>query len=93
MLSSFRWVDDQVELDHARLAMLAVLLTGAVGAGVPTSTDFGEASVGLLNAVSIGCTNARLPCDEVPGASNAHASILEPAQEFSYATWSSRMHN
>lgn len=39
----------QVELDHARLAMLAVLLTGAVGAGagVPSDASFMDAQHGF----------------------------------------------
>lgn len=46
-------VGAQVELDHARLAMLAVLLSGAVSAGVPTTADFMDASATLLAGVSI----------------------------------------
>lgn len=42
-----------MELDHARLAMLAVLLSGAVSAGVPTTADFMDASASLLAGVSI----------------------------------------
>lgn len=41
----------QVELDHARLAMLAVLLTGVVGAGagagVPASAEIFDSNLGL----------------------------------------------
>lgn len=39
----------QVELDHARLAMLAVLLTGVVGAGagVPASAELLDTNLGL----------------------------------------------
>lgn len=45
----------QVELDHARLAMLAVLLSGAVGAGagVPPGASFMDAQHGFA-AVSAG---------------------------------------
>lgn len=45
----------QVELDHARLAMLAVLLSGVVGAraGVPTSASFADSHVSLSAVSSV----------------------------------------
>ena len=44
----------QVELDHARLAMLAVLLSGVVGAGagVPANASFMDDANISLSAVS-----------------------------------------
>lgn len=47
-----RHASKQVELDHARLAMLAVILTGALSAGVPASTDIVLDSQAGLAAVS-----------------------------------------
>lgn len=56
----------QVELDHARLAMLAVLLTGVVGAGagagVPASAELLDTNLGLAALAQVARTPWLDPC-------------------------------
>ncbi|CAM9308230.1 unnamed protein product [Laminaria digitata] len=54
----------QVELDHARLAMLAVLLTGAVGAGagVPPDASFMDTQHGFAALADVARTPWLDPC-------------------------------
>ncbi|CAM9195783.1 unnamed protein product [Sphacelaria rigidula] len=56
----------QVELDHARLAMLAVLLTGVVGAGagagVPASAEIFDSNLGLAALAQVARTPWLDPC-------------------------------
>lgn len=72
----------QVELDHARLAMLAVLLTGAVGAGagVPSDASFMDAQHGFaavsVDFCSCGDVISRDPL--TPIATIFHTKYLNP---------------
>lgn len=66
----------KVELDHARLAMLAVLLTGAVGAGTGMPSGFVDAHVGFSSVrVASVFIPFHLALVGYSGSSNGHARM------------------